>query len=58
LPRLTQSGLVQLGPGDAAELAEAGQPSIAGRVEVLTGERLAGSGGLEAGCGMAADLVS
>lgn len=58
LPCLTASGLVQLGPRDAAELAQAGQSSLADRVDMLTGDRLAAPGGLETGRWLAADLVS
>jgi arginase len=58
LPCLSPSGLVQLGPRDAAELADAGQPSIAGRVELLTGDRLAAPSGLEVATGMAAELLT
>jgi arginase len=58
LPCLSPSGLVQLGPRDAAELAEAGRSSVADRVDVLSGDRLAAPGGLETGRRMAAALVS
>jgi arginase len=57
LPCLDSSRLVQLGPRDAAELADAGQPSIADRVELLTGDRLAEPGGVAIGRRMAAALV-
>jgi arginase len=58
LPCLSPSALVQLGPRDLAELAEAGQPSIADRVDQLTGDRLAAPGGLDVGRRMAADLIT
>lgn len=58
LPCLSPSGLVQLGPRDAAELTEAGQPSIADRVDLLTGERLAAPSGIDEGCRMAAALLA
>jgi arginase len=57
LPCLSPSRLVQLGPRDAAELAQADQPSIADRVPVISGDRLAAPGGLEAGRRAAADLI-
>jgi arginase len=58
MPCLGSSALVQLGPRDAAELAEAAEPSIAGRVPLLAGDRLAAPGGVELGRRMAAELVS
>ncbi len=58
LPCLSPSGLLQLGPRDASELAQAGQPSLTGQVSLLTGDRLAAPDGLETGCRMAADLMS
>jgi arginase len=58
LPCLSPSGLLQLGSRDAAELAEAGQPSVVGRVDLLGGEALAAPGGLEVGRRMAAALLS
>jgi arginase len=57
LPCLSPAGLLQLGPRDAAELAQARQPSLAGQVSLLTGDRLAAPDGLQTGCQMAADLV-
>ena len=58
LPCLRPSGLLQLGPRDAVELAQAGQPSLAGQVDTLPGDRLAAPAGLETGRRMAAGLVS
>jgi arginase len=58
LPCLSPSALVQLGPRDAEELAQAGQPSIADRVELLSGDRLAGPDGLDVGRRMAASLLT
>ena len=58
LPCLSPSGLVQLGPRDAAELTAAGQPSIADRVELLTGDRLAAPNGIDQGRRMAAALLA
>ena len=57
LPCLRADDLVQLGPRDAAELADAGQPSIADRVQTLSGDRLAGPDGVAIGHRMAADLI-
>ncbi|WP_169745069.1 arginase family protein [Cryptosporangium arvum] len=57
-PVLRPADLVQLGPRDAAELTGAGQPSLADRVAVLPGERLAAPGGLETAHRMAAGLVA
>ncbi|MFI5952678.1 arginase family protein [Cryptosporangium sp. NPDC051539] len=58
LPCLRAADLVQLGPRDAGELAEAGQPGIAGRVEALDGRRLAAPGGLTVAYDLAAALVA
>jgi arginase len=58
LPCLSHTGLVQLGPRDAPELADAAQPSLAGRVELLTGDRLAAPSGLEVATRMAAEMLS
>jgi arginase len=58
LPCLSASALVQLGPRDAAELAATGEPTVAGRVDVLPGDRLAAPGGLTTATRMAGDLVS
>ena len=58
LPCLHPSDLVQLGPRDAGELADAGQPSIADRVELLPGDRLAAPAGGAIGSQLAAALVS
>jgi arginase len=58
LPCLTASGLVQLGPRDAAELAEAGEPSIADRVRVVDGAPLAASGGPDVARQYAAAVIS
>lgn len=58
LPCLTPSDLIQLGPRDAVELADAGQPSIADRVALLTGDQLAAPDGVGLGRRMAAALVS
>ncbi|SHN46696.1 arginase family protein [Cryptosporangium aurantiacum] len=58
LPCLRASDLVQLGPRDATELADAGQRTIADRVPVLAGERLAAPGGGEIGERMAAGLIA
>ncbi|WP_344648338.1 arginase family protein [Cryptosporangium japonicum] len=55
---LRPADLVQLGPRDAGELAGAGQPSLADRVAVLPGDRLAAPGGLETARRMAAGLVA
>ncbi|HKE50081.1 MAG TPA: arginase family protein [Actinomycetes bacterium] len=48
LPQLDPAELVVLGARDAAELAEAGQPSIADDVEVLTPVQLRQTGMVEA----------
>ena len=58
LPCLSPSGLLQLGPRDAGELAEAGQPSIADRVDLLPGDRLAAPDGLAAARRMGVGLLS
>jgi len=58
LPCLSPSGLLQLGPRDAAELAEAGRPSLADRVELLSGDRLAAPDGLEAALDLATGLLT
>jgi len=58
LPCLSPTGLLQLGPRDAEELAEAGQPSIADRVDLLTADQLTAPDGLEVGRWMAATLLS
>jgi len=58
LPCLGPSALVQLGPRDAADLAAAGQPSIAGRVDLLRGDRLAAPDGVGAGRRLAEALVT
>ena len=57
LPCLNPSDLLQLGPRDGGELADAGQPSIADRVELLSGDRLAAPDGATVGRRMAAALV-
>ncbi|GAA3381859.1 arginase family protein [Cryptosporangium minutisporangium] len=58
LPCLRPSDLVQLGPRDADDLADGGQPSIADRVELLNGDRLAAPDGVAIGHRMAAALVT
>ena len=58
MPCLRPSDLVQLGPRDADELTEAGQPTIRDRVELLPGERLAAPGGVAVGRRLAAALVA
>ncbi|MFG1921941.1 arginase family protein [Cryptosporangium sp. NPDC048952] len=57
-PVLQTADLLQLGPRDAEELAEAGQPSIADRVDVLPGDRLAAPDGIPIAVGKAAALVA
>jgi arginase len=58
LPCLSPSGLLQLGPRDAAELAESGQPSIADRVQLLPGDRLASPDGLAVALDLATGLLA
>ena len=58
LPCLKPTALVQLGPRDAEELAVAGIPSIAGRVNLLTGTELAAPDGLARGRQQAAELLT
>jgi arginase len=58
LPCLSPSGLLQLGPRDAAELAGAGRPSLADRVELLPGDRLAAPEGLDIALDLAAGLLT
>ncbi len=58
LPCLSPSGLLQLGPRDAAELAAAGRPSLADRVELLPGDRLAAPDGLVIALDLAAGLLT
>jgi arginase len=57
LPCLSPSGLLQLGPRDAVELADAGCPSLADRVEMLPGDRLAAPEGPDLALGLAAGLL-
>jgi arginase len=58
LPCLGRDALVQLGPRDANELAEAGQLSLRGEVALLPGDELAGPGGLDAAARLTADLIA
>ncbi|WP_170323871.1 arginase family protein [Cryptosporangium phraense] len=58
VPCLRASDLLQLGPRDAAELAEAGQPSIADQVGTIDGRRLASPGGIEAAVEAAETLIT
>jgi arginase len=58
LPCLSPSALVQLGPRDAAELIAAGQPSVVGRVDLLSSDQLAAPGGRASAARMAGALVS
>lgn len=58
LPCLRTDSLLLLGPRDAAELADAAEPSLAGRAELVPGERLAGPDGLAQALDAASRLVS
>ena len=58
LPCLSPAGLLQLGPRDAMELAEAGLPSLADRVQLVPGELLAAPEGLEIALDLAAGLLT
>jgi arginase len=58
LPCLSSGALLQLGPRDAAEPAEAGRPSIAGRVQLLAADALAAPGGIEQARLQAGELLT